>query len=42
MEIVQHISKNSVSIFVNYMYGIWSLGGSGTSVLYIGWMVVKV
>jgi len=32
-EIVQHISKNTLSTLVDYIYGICSLGGSSTCVL---------
>jgi hypothetical protein len=32
--IVQHVSKNSVSIIQ-----VWSLGDSGTSALYVVWVV---
>jgi hypothetical protein len=41
-EMVQHVSKYSVSRFVDGICEIWSLGGASPSILYIGWMVAKV
>jgi hypothetical protein len=35
IEIVQCVSKNAVSVLVDEIYEIWSLGGSSTWVFYI-------
>jgi len=40
-EIVQLVSKNSVSVSVALLYEMRSLGRSGTFVLHRGWMVAK-
>jgi hypothetical protein len=42
MEIVQHVSKNSVSIPVEQIYKTQSLTGNGTCILYIAQAVAKV
>jgi len=41
MEIVQHAPENAVSILVNRIYEIWSLGGWGTCALNEGWVLSK-
>jgi hypothetical protein len=41
MESVQHVLKKSVRIFVEKIYKMWCLEGSGLSVLYIGRTVNK-
>jgi hypothetical protein len=38
---IQHVSENSVSICVEQIYKIWSLGSSDTCALYIGWTMAK-
>jgi hypothetical protein len=41
MECVQHVNKNSERIFVEKIYKMWCLEGSGVPVLYIGRTVSK-
>jgi hypothetical protein len=41
-EIVQLVSKNSVTVSVATVYEMWSLCGSSTCVLHKGWVVAKV
>jgi hypothetical protein len=36
MEILQHVSKKSVNMSIDQIYGTWSFGGSSTSVQYVG------
>jgi hypothetical protein len=41
MDIMQHVLKNSVGIFVEKIYKMGFLEGSGVPVLYIGRTVLK-
>jgi hypothetical protein len=41
VEIVHHVSKCLVSIFVDQIYEIWLLGFSNICILYLGWVVAK-